>query len=110
MILHKVVRVLLVGRLGQGHLLPQVWCQVCVGLRDGGVCGLCEVTQSACGSSGRRVTILDTGHLQQLLGYGRRYDTGTTGGGNQSYGYGTTFSSYLEQTIHLATLLRYQVK
>lgn len=41
-----------VRRLGQRDVPPQVWGQVGVGLRDGSVRGLGEVTQGTGGASG----------------------------------------------------------
>lgn len=47
MILEQVVGVLLVRSLSKGHFLPQVGCEVRVGLGDSGVSSLGEVTKGA---------------------------------------------------------------
>mmetsp|Transcript_15020 Transcript_15020/g.45364 ORF Transcript_15020/g.45364 Transcript_15020/m.45364 type:complete len:295 (-) Transcript_15020:22-906(-) len=79
------------GRLGQevgeflqrllleASLLPQVRCQeVVCGLQS---CegGLHEVTKSLGRTPGRGVAVVDTRHLQHLLGHTRRHNAGTTG-------------------------------
>merc|ERR1719402_1905075 len=69
MVFGQEVGELLVRRLLEHGLLPQVWCEIGVGLGDGGVCRLGEVAKSPSGSSGAGVAVLNTGHLQQLLRY-----------------------------------------
>lgn len=76
---------LLIRGLGEWHVLPQVGCQVGVGLCDGSESGLGEVTQSAGGSSRRRVAILDTSHLQQLLGDRGGDDASTSWRGDETH-------------------------
>jgi len=68
MVLHEVVSELLVRWLGEHGLLPQVWGQVGVSLANGLVGGLGEVAEGGGGTCGRGVTILNTGHVQKLLG------------------------------------------
>ena len=88
--------IFLVGGLGEHGLLPEVGGQETVGLRDSGVSRLGEVTQSPGGATGRGVAILDTGHLQQLLGHRGGNDTGTTGGGDQTHPDGSALSGHLD--------------
>merc|ERR1719492_619277 len=76
---------LLVRRLLEDGLLPQVWCQVGVCGSHGSVGGLSEVAQSVGGSPGAGVAVLNTRHLQQLLGHGGRHDASTAGCGDQSH-------------------------
>ena len=59
-VLGQEVGVLLVGRLGEHGLLPEVGGQEAVGLGDGGVGGLGKVAKGSGGTSGRGVAILDT--------------------------------------------------
>merc|ERR1719367_719446 len=94
-VLGEEVGVLLVGRLLEHGLLPQVGSQEGVGLRDGGISCLSEVSKSSGGTSSRGVAILDTGHLQQLLGHRGGHNAGTTGSGDQTHPNRTTLASHL---------------
>merc|ERR1719367_140044 len=94
-VLLQVVRVLLVRRLLEEGLLPQVRGQVGVGLGDGGVRGLGEVSKRASGALGRGVTILDTSHLQELLGDGGRHNTGSARRRDEPHPDGATLASHL---------------
>lgn len=91
------VGVLLVGSFAERAVLPQIGRQVGVGLGDGRIGGLGEVTQSAGGTTGRRVAILDTGHHQELLGNGGRDDASTTGSRNQTHRHGTALAGNLKK-------------
>jgi len=82
----------LVWRFGEAGFLPQIRRQVRVGLGDGGVSGLGEVTQSGSGTAGLRVAVLDTGHVQQLLGDTGSDDSSTAGSGNQTHDGAATFA------------------
>ena len=84
-VLLEPVSELLVGRLLEDGLLPEVGSQVGIGGSHSSVGGLGKVTQGPGGSSGAGVAVLDTGHLQQLLGDGGRHDAGTAGGGDESH-------------------------
>ena len=86
---------LLIGRGAQSHLLPQIGSQIGIGLGDGSVSSLGEVTQSAGGATGRGITILNTSHHQQLLGDGGRDNAGTTGSWDQTHRNGTALASDL---------------
>merc|ERR550525_2113966 len=86
---------LLVGRLLEDGLLPQVWCQVGVCGSHGGVGGLSEVAESAGGSPGAGVAVLNTRHLQQLLGHGGRHDASTAGCRDQSHPHGAALAGDL---------------
>jgi len=83
--LGQVVAELLVGRLDENGLLPQVGSQVGVGLGNSSVGSLGEVSKGSGRATGRGVAIFDTGHLQQLLGDGGRDDASTTWGGDQTH-------------------------
>ena len=85
MVLGQEVGELLVRRLLEDGLLPQVGGEVGVGGRDGCVCCLGKVTQSSSGALGRGITIINSSHLEQLLWDGGGDDAGTTGGGDQSH-------------------------
>ena len=94
-VLLQPVSELLVWRLLEDGLLPQVWCQVGVCGSHGGVGGLSEVAQSAGGSPGAGVAVLNTRHLQQLLGHGGRHDASTAGCGDQSHPHGAALAGDL---------------
>merc|ERR1712061_963018 len=104
-VLREPVCELLVGRLLEYGLLPEVWSQVGIGSSHSSVGGLGEVSQGAGGSSGAGVAVLNTGHLQQLLGDGGRHNTGTTGGRDESHPDGATLASHLAgNSVGLADL------
>jgi hypothetical protein len=86
----------LIRCLAQRQILPQVGRQERIGLGDGSICCLGEITQ-CCGRATRRgVTIVDAGHLQQLLGHGSRYDAGTTWGWDQFHNDRAAFAGNLK--------------
>merc|ERR1719219_977146 len=95
MVLCQILGVFLVGRFGKDGFLPQVRSQVGVCLGNGSVGGLSEVAQGASGSSSRSVTVLDTSHLQKLLGNRSGHNTGTSGSRDESHPDGTTLASHL---------------
>ena len=84
-VLGQVVSELLVGRLLEDGLLPQVGSQVGVCGGNGSVGSLGEVTQGAGGATGGCVAVVNTGHLQQLLGDGGGDDASSPGGGDQPH-------------------------
>jgi len=94
-VLRKEVSELLVGGLLEHCLLPQIWGQVGVSSSDGSVGSLSKISKSSSGSLGRGVTILNAGHLEQLLGDGGGDDTSTTGCGDQSHPDRATLTSHL---------------
>jgi len=94
-VLGEEVGVLLVGRLLEHGLLPQVGSEEGVGLGDGSISGLGEVAKGTSRATGRGVAILNTSHHQQLPGDGSRDDAGTTGCWDQSHPNGTTLSGHL---------------
>merc|ERR1712061_639496 len=105
-VLREPVCELLVGRLLEYGLLPEVWSQVGIGGSHRSVGGLGKVTKGAGGSSGAGVAVLDTGHLQQLLGDGGGHDPGTAGSGAQSHPDGATLASHLAgNSVGLADLV-----
>lgn len=75
--LDQEIGVDLVRCLVERHLLPQVGCEESVGLGDGGVSGLGEVTESRGGATALSVAVLNTSHLQKLLGNRGADDAGT---------------------------------
>ena len=85
MILGEVISELLVGRLLEDGLLPQVGGQVGISGGHGGIGSLSEVTQSASGATGGGVAVVNTGHLQQLLGHGGGDDACSSGGGDEPH-------------------------
>merc|ERR1719443_579065 len=93
--LGQVVAVLLVGSLDKHGLIPQVGSQVGVGLGDGSVGSLSKVAEGTSRATGRGVAILDTGHLQELLGDGGRDDASTTGRGDETHPDGTALAGDL---------------
>ena len=94
-VLGQMVGELLVGRLGEHGLLPQVGSEVSVGLTDGGVCGLGKIAKSSGRASSGGVAILDTGHTQELLGNGGADETGTTGSGDETHQNGAALAGDL---------------
>uniref|UniRef100_A0A1L8EB92 Uncharacterized protein n=1 Tax=Haematobia irritans TaxID=7368 RepID=A0A1L8EB92_HAEIR len=86
---------LLIRSSTQRHILPQIWSQVSIGLGNGSISSLGEVTQGASGTTGRSIAILNTSHGQQLLRYGGRYNAGTTRSRNQTYRDGTALAGNL---------------
>ena len=94
-VLGQVVGELLVWRLLEHGLLPQVWCQVGVGGGHSSVGSLGEVTQSSSGSTSRGVAVINTSHLQQLLGDRSGDNTSSTRSGDQSHPDGATLASHL---------------
>merc|ERR1711931_527146 len=83
MMLGQEIGEFLVRRLGEASFLPQIRGQVGVGLGDGSICGLGEVAQSGGGTTSLRVAILDTSHVQQLLGDTSGDDSSTARSWNQ---------------------------
>ena len=94
-VLREVVRELLVGRLLEDGLLPQVEGQVGVNSGHGGVGRLGEVAEGAGGAAGGGVAVVDTRHLQQLLGDGGRDDAGAAGGGDEAHPDGAALAGHL---------------
>jgi len=104
--LRQVVAELLVGRLGEHSLLPQVWSQVGIGLGDGSVGGLGKVAESTGGATSRGVAIFNTSHLQELLGDGGRDDASTARSRDQTHPNGTALASDLARNgVGLADLV-----
>jgi hypothetical protein len=97
----------LIRCLAQRQILPQVWRQECIGLGDGSICRLGKVTQ-CCGRATRRgVTIVNAGHLQQLLGHRGRYDAGTAGSWDQLHDDRAAFAGNLEVKIKRMCYFKY---
>merc|ERR1712012_1306002 len=74
----------LVRRLGEASFLPQIRGQVGVGLG--------EVTQGGGGTASLRVAILDTSHVQQLLGDTSGDDSSTARSWDQTHNGAATFA------------------
>jgi len=92
MMLGQEIGEFLVRRLGEASFLPQIRGQVGVGLGDGSICGLGEVTQSGGGTASLRVAILDTSHVQQLLGDTSGDDSSTARSWDQTHNGAATFA------------------
>lgn len=89
------VRVLLVGRLLENGLLPQVWRQVAESVRNGVECRFGEVAQSGSLTTRTGPAVLNTSHGQELLWHRRANETSTTRGRDQSHGDRTALASDL---------------
>lgn len=89
------VGVFLVWRFAKWVIFPQIWCQVSVGLGDGSVCCLGEVTQSTGGATGRGVAIFNTSHQQQFLWNWSWNDASTTWSWDQTHWDWTALASNL---------------
>merc|ERR1719222_304610 len=94
-VLRQEVGELLVGRLCEDGLLPEVGGKVAVGLGNGSVGCLGKVSESSSGALGRGVAILDSSHLEKLLGDGSGDDTSSTRSGDQSDPNAAALSSHL---------------
>jgi hypothetical protein len=94
-VLGQEVGELLVGRLLEDGLLPQVGGEVGVCGRDGSIGSLGKVTQSSSRALGRGVAIINSSHLEQLLGDRGGDDAGTTGGRDQSHPDRAALASHL---------------
>jgi len=93
--LSQEIGIFLVWCTTKWQVLPQIGCKISVGLGNGSVSGLGEVTQSSGGTTGRGVAIFNTSHDQEFLGNWGRYDASTTWGWNEAHRYGATLASYL---------------
>lgn len=109
MLLGQEVGVLLVRSLSERAVLPQIGGKVGIRLGDGSVRGLGEITQSAGGTTGRRVAILNTSHGQQLLGHRRRNDASTARSRNQTHRDGTALAGNLNGVDAFCQLVNYIV-
>ena len=94
-VLLKPVGELLVRRLLEDGLLPQVGGQVGVGGGHGSVGSLGEVSKSTSGATGAGVAVLDTGHLEQLLGDGGGDDACSAGRGDEPHPDGAALACHL---------------
>merc|ERR1740128_1634386 len=104
-VLRQEVGELLVGRLGEDGLLPEVGGKVAVGLGDGGVGCLGKVSKSSSGALGGGVAILNSSHLEKLLGDGSGDDASSTGSGDESNPNAAALSSHLTgHRVRLAQL------
>lgn len=88
---------LLVGRLAEVSLAPQVGCQVAVGLAHGIKGSLEEVTHGLGVTGGLGVHILQTSVGQQLLGHLSGHNTGTAGCRHQAHSDGTALAGHLHK-------------
>ena len=95
MVLGQEVSELLVWRLLEHCLLPQIGSKVGVCGSDCGIGSLSEVTKSTSGTLSRGVAIFNTSHLEQLLGNGSGDNASSTGGWDESHPDGATLSSHL---------------
>lgn len=94
------------GRLGVLGLAPQIRGQETVGLGQGIEGSLDEVAQGLAATAGRGVAVLNTGHLQDLLGHAGGHNTSTTGSGDQTNADRATLAGDLGgHGVHLADLV-----
>lgn len=91
-LLGKVISVLLVRRWHEVGWGPQVRSQETVGLGQGVVHSHCQVTSGTGVTSGGRVDVFNTSHVQQLLWDQRGDDTRTTRSWDQSAADGTALA------------------
>ena len=78
MIFGQIIGKLLVRRLGEDSLLPEVRRQVGVGTSDGSISCLGEVSERSGATLGGGIAILYSSHGQQLLGDRGRDNASTT--------------------------------
>ena len=115
MVLHQIVAVLLVRRVIEYGLGPQIGSQVRVRLSNGSVgclgynikinirslrnyallCKLTKVAQGACATTGCSVAIFNTGHLEKFLRNGGRDDASSSGAWNETHQDGTALACNL---------------
>merc|ERR1711982_213615 len=98
-VLGQVFSELLVWRLLEDGLLPQIRSQVGISGGDSSVGCLSEVAQSSGGSTSGGVTVVNTRHLEQLLGNWSRDDTSSTWSGDESHPDGATLPVTLQGTV-----------
>lgn len=104
--LRQKIGVFLIRRLSKSLLLPQVGRKVGIRLGDRSVSRLGEITERTGGAPGRGVTVLDTGHLKQLLGNRSRHDAGASGRRYQTHLHGAAFAGHLTRhCVRLADLV-----
>merc|ERR1719427_174402 len=94
-IFSEIVCEFLIRSLRELRFLPHIRCQVGVGSRNGSIRSHSEVAHRRSCSIGGGVAIVDTSHLQQLLGDTRSNNSSSTGGRNQPHIYRSTFTSHL---------------
>lgn len=100
------VGVFLIRRLSQSLFFPQIGRKIRVRLGDRSISRLGKITECTSGSPGWGVTILDTGHLKQLLGNWSGHDAGTSGRRYQANLHGTAFAGHLTwHCVRLADLV-----
>jgi len=95
MILREEVCELLEGRLLENSFLPQIGGEIGIGLGDGSVGSLGEISKCTSGALGRGVAVLNSRHLEQFLGDGGRHDASTTGGRDEPHPNRATLASNL---------------
>ena len=84
------------GSLLQSGLLPEIGSEVRVRALDGGVRRLGEVAKSGGLADSGGVAILDSGHMQKLLGDGSRHDASSAGSGDEAHGDGSALAGNLK--------------
>merc|ERR1719483_891382 len=104
-VLRQEVCELLVGRLGEDSLLPEVGGEVTVGLGNGSVGCLGKVSECSSGALGRGVAILNSSHLEELLGDGSGDDASSTRSRDESHPNAAALASHLAgHSVGLAKL------
>jgi len=94
-VLGQIFCELLVGRLLEDGLLPQIRSQVGIGGGHSSVGCLGEVAEGSGGSTSGGVAVVDTGHLEQLLGNWSGDDTSSTWSGDESHPDGAALAGHL---------------
>jgi hypothetical protein len=93
--LGKEISVLLVGRLGERSIRPELGGKISVGSLQGKEDGLDEVTHGTRVTTTGGIAILDSSHVHELLSSWGRNKTSTTGSRDETNTDGTTLSSHL---------------
>jgi len=87
--------VFLVRRRHEGVVLPELRTEVSVGGLQGVEHGLNKVTHGTGVTTSGGVTILNSGHVHELLSGGGRDESGSARGGNETHANGSTLSGDL---------------
>merc|ERR1711937_402038 len=106
MVLGQIVGELLVWGLGENCFLPQVWSEVTVGLGNGSIGCFSKVAQSGSLSASAGVAIINTSHVQQLLGNRGTDNSCSSWGRDESHNNAATLASDLARyCVGLANLV-----
>jgi hypothetical protein len=95
LLLSQEISELVVRRLGEGSLSPELGAKETIGVTNGSEGSLDEVTKGTGGTTGSGVAIGDTSEGKNLLGGGGSNDTSTTGSRDQTSDGRTALASKL---------------